>query len=176
MTLSAKKRRLLDAVRLREVLHYDPVSGVFTWKVNTARLKLVGKRAGYVGPDGYRVIRIYTTSFAAGCLAWLFMTGKWPTEEVDHKNLIKSDDSWHNLREATKANNIHNRRFKGKYKGTRKTANGRWQAMVYFSGRYYYFGTHKKRIDAARAYDSGAIKLFGKFARPNFERSDHAHC
>jgi DNA-directed RNA polymerase specialized sigma24 family protein len=75
----------LTAARLRELLDYDPITGVFTWRSR---------------PSRYRFIEIDGWTYKASRLAWLWMTGSWPKGQIDHANLKKDDDRWTNLREA----------------------------------------------------------------------------
>lgn len=97
----------LTAERLREVLSYDPDTGIFTWRIPRKKCA-VGMVAG--SPEIGRYIRIkidYELHYAHR-LAWLYMTGLWPACQVDHRNLDKSDNRWVNLREATPKQNSEN--------------------------------------------------------------------
>jgi HNH endonuclease len=95
---------------LKSILHYDPETGVWTWiKPPKHNLRLLDREAGYArSPDGYRVIRIWGAPYYASRLACLYMTGKWPDEEMDHINRDPTDDRWDNLREATSSLNKYN--------------------------------------------------------------------
>src|SRR5712692_928690 len=66
--------------------------------------------AGYRDGDGYLRIGICGGQYRAHRLAWLYMTGKWPIDQIDHKNAVKNDNRWKNLREATCAINNQNKR------------------------------------------------------------------
>lgn len=102
---------MIEHAYLRSIISYDPGTGVFVWI--KARPKIVvGARAGTIDKDGYRVIKIRPKVYRAGRLAVFYMTGKWPPEEVDHRNLIKDDDSWDNLRCAGHGENGWNRRVR----------------------------------------------------------------
>jgi hypothetical protein len=89
---------------LRELLHYDPLTGVFTWLVGSrpkvrGRPRPAGGVAGYLNTaDGYWVIpNLEGRSYARSRLAWFYMKGKWPTYRMAHKNLDRGDDRWDNL-------------------------------------------------------------------------------
>lgn len=101
----------LTAARLREVLHYESLTGVFTWLVQTQRLQTkVGDVAGGIKPSGYVCIGIDGKRYRAHRLAWLWMTGQWPVDQIDHINGIRSDNRLSNLREASRSLNSQNQR------------------------------------------------------------------
>src|SRR5882757_1550497 len=98
---------------LRHLLHYDPLTGEWTWVNPNPRARNIcaGMRAGTVRFDGRRQISIEGKLYLGSRLAWFYMTGEWPEDEVDHKNRIKSDDRWENLRPATHSENMFNREW-----------------------------------------------------------------
>src|SRR5690349_21473726 len=93
---------------LRDVLGYDPASGVFTWRRSIGPRALVGAVAGSINRNGYLYISIDRKLYLAQRLAWFYMTGMWPLR-VDHKDRCKTNNAWLNLREATRSENGHNR-------------------------------------------------------------------
>lgn len=101
-------RNQITLSRLKEVLHYDPVTGVFTWLKPPSFRVRIGDRAGNL-EQGYRVIGVDNVNYRAARLAVFYMTGRWPTHFVDHRNAIKDDDRWVNLREADNGENMRNR-------------------------------------------------------------------
>ena len=98
---------------LKAYLHYDPISGVFTYKqtIGGRINKKIGDIAGTINKDGYRWISVAGSCEKASRLAWLYMTEKYPPAGllVDHKNTITFDDSWDNLRLATTSQNMQNK-------------------------------------------------------------------
>lgn len=122
------KHRPLTHVRLKELLHYEPNTGWFTWRV-ASPLATVGERAGGFHGYGYRTIGLDYNKFLEHHLAWLYMTGEWPEHEVDHINNARDDNRWGNLREATRTQNNHNK------KRTRTGTTG--HTGVYVCGRRY---------------------------------------
>jgi len=102
-------RTELTAERLREVLRYEPETGVFVWRVRAARRIHVGAVAGNISPSsGYRFIGVDCRLYGAHRLAWLYMTGEWPKHQVDHVNMDCADNRWANLRDATCSQNTAN--------------------------------------------------------------------
>lgn len=104
---------MLTQQRLQELLAYNPVTGVFTWKPATREgwKHAPGDVAGCLG-QGYWRIRVDGVLYKRSRLAWLYMTGHWPNCEVDHRNLVKSDDRWENLRDLTGRKNSRNNPIK----------------------------------------------------------------
>lgn len=78
---------------------YNPLTGLF--------YNLKGNSLGWVN-KGYILIAIKNRHYFIHRLAWLYMTGKWPKNEIDHINRIKNDNRWENLREATRIENGRN--------------------------------------------------------------------
>lgn len=102
--------RELSADYVRHLLHYDPLTGVWTWVNPVLRSKMRrGDVAGSIDSNGRRKIRIESGYYYSARLAYLYITGEWPKEQMDHKNRIKDDDRWENLREATQSQNSYNR-------------------------------------------------------------------
>lgn len=99
---------MLSQEYLKSILHYDPETGILSWKVDRRRVK-IGQIAGYLCL-GYVAIGIDGKLYKGHRLAWLYMTGEWPKDEIDHINRTKHDNRWVNLREATKEQNCDNRK------------------------------------------------------------------
>lgn len=96
---------MLTQSRLKELLHYDPETGVFTWRVRASNNIRVGGVAGCRTVHGYWLIGIDSSQYFAHRLAWLYMHGEWPKHEIDHKNGVGDDNRIANLREATVSEN-----------------------------------------------------------------------
>lgn len=88
--------------RLHELLEYKPETGAIS-------LKASGKVLDSKNCKGY----VRFTIDGAPCLghrvAWAMMTGAWPDVFLDHKNRIRHDNRWDNLRPATHSLNMANR-------------------------------------------------------------------
>ena len=86
---------MLTQMRLREVLHYNPETGIFTWTKGDRR----GKRAGTEHDDrGYLKVSIDNKRYPLHRLAWLWMRGLHARSTVEHINGDHADNRWNNLR------------------------------------------------------------------------------
>ena len=99
----------LTAEKLRELLHYDQETGIFTRKVSTASRVKVGDVAGSLDGAGYLNIRVCSRKHQAHRLAWLYIHGSWPKDQIDHINRNRSDNRIANLREVTNKQNNQNK-------------------------------------------------------------------
>lgn len=168
------KQNGMTAERLKELLTYDPVSGVFRWRVGRGRQR-ASSIAGTISvrKNGRAYVRINISGkiYSAHRLAFLFMTGVWPPNEVDHARGDGTDNSWANLRLATKAQNQGNRRKSRNnttgFKSVSVRANGRFYAYIMVNGKQKHLGYFDSPELAHAAYCAAAEKQFGPFARVN---------
>jgi len=165
-------RNELTAERLRELLHYDPETGVFTRRVAIGRHGRwgVGSPAGSISKHhGYVEVGIEGRGYLAHRLAFLYMLGRWPEPEGEHRDLDKTNNRWSNLREATDWQNKGNRAsradnilgLKNVYWSERDR---KWIADVRAKGKRWwgYFDTPGQAHNAACEVSK---KYFGEYAR-----------
>ncbi len=100
---------ILTQDRLRELLHYDPDTGVFTNRVKRSRKTIAGAVAGCLS-RGRVVIRLDGRLHLAHRLAWLYVHGRWPSMDVDHIDGNAQNNRLHNLRDVPHQVNIQNQR------------------------------------------------------------------
>jgi hypothetical protein len=163
---------MLTAERLRELLDYDPLTGVFLWRVTRGRA-VAGAVAGHMETGdrtrGYWVIMIDRKLYRAHRLAWFYVHGAWPQDEIDHRNLVRQDNRMANLRQATRSQNRANYRLRPQNSGmkgiTYRRKTGKWQAQIQVEGKKINIGSFLKPEEAHAAYRSAALHHFGEFAR-----------
>lgn len=97
---------MLTQNRLKELLHYDLESGIFKWKV--ARSVPIGSIAGRKNTAGHIQISIDNRRYQAHRLAWLYVYGFWPGQDIDHINRVKDDNRIVNLRDVSRSANCYN--------------------------------------------------------------------
>jgi HNH endonuclease len=156
--------------RLKELLDYDPETGLFWWKVKVPHRPFkAGDIAGTAMKNGYREIAINQVRYYAHRLAWFFVHGVWP-KKLDHKNRDRADNRIENLREATISQNQANamaRKANG-LKGAYFTNDGRqrpWMARTMKNGKFHYFGRFHTEQQAHEAYVEGVARVHGEYAR-----------
>lgn len=148
---------IINAQHLRELFHYDPLTGAFTRLVRRGKFQ-PGTVAGTVNDDGRHIISIYGRLYRAHRLAWLYMKGEWPKDQIDHKNCVPLDNSFDNLREATNALNHQNERSarKGNSSGflgvSWDASRNKWKAQITTNGKNRLLGRFDTREEAAGAY------------------------
>jgi len=165
----------ITADYVRSILDYDPATGIFRWKHRTDiracdNARMIGKIAGSLDKKGYRRIIINRRNYAAHRLAWLYTTGEWPIDEVDHKNLNKDDNRFKEIREATSSDNGCNRQtradsgtqLRGIYLDKRY---GGYVVKIQRHGKRIYLGTVSTAKEAIAVYATAAEKLHGEFKR-----------
>ena len=155
----------LTIERLRELLHYNPATGIWTWLQDINIRVRAGMIAGTC-EDGYIRIRIDNHKYLGHRLAWFYMTGTWPAK-IDHKNTKRDDNRWSNLRVATHKQNCANSPGKKRSlpKGVYLTPRNKYQASIQIDGKPMYLGQFDTPEAASDAYFRAAVAAHGEFAR-----------
>ena len=152
---------------LKELLHYAPETGVFTRKKDKGNRKK-GEVAGTPHNHGYWKVSVNSRQYLAHRLAFFYMTGEWPKEQIDHRNRDKRDNRWCNLREATHAQNMQNCKIsknnKSGFKGVTIDKHGSWYAHIMIDRKLISLGSHKTAEEAHETYCKAADRLHGEFA------------
>jgi hypothetical protein len=149
-------RNDLTVERLRELLHYDADTGVFTWKVSPRALIKVGAAAGGLDNLGYRVIKMGGIAYKAHRLAWLYVNGVWPRMCIDHIDGCPDNNAICNLRDVGPSVNGQNRKRAktGSLSGKLGVTVGKvgWIAKINIDGRDKYIGEFADVEAAYQAY------------------------
>jgi hypothetical protein len=147
----------LTHLRLKQILNYDEVTGLFTWIKPVCRGRAKhGGVAGTKNKRGYIIIRIDGAFYKAHRLAWLYTEGKWPDNEIDHIDGNTSNNARSNLRDITHRANCQNKRKANSnselailgVKTVKKT--GRFRAVIGVDYKQVHLGSYAT-VDVARA-------------------------
>ena len=163
----------LTAERLRQVLTYEPETGIFRWSVKTSKRIMPGEIAGSVHhqANNYsrRVIRVDGQLYSAHRLAWLYVHGQWPEHDIDHKNGDSLDNRLSNLRAATRTQNMANKKI-AKHNSTGVkgvqfiSSSGRYRAVIRVARKNCHIGCFATKEEAGAAYFAKAKEVFGEYA------------
>jgi hypothetical protein len=148
---------LLTYERAREMLHYNPQTGVLKWQKNRRMgPKLAGKHAGFVDGNGRLMIQLDMEIYHSGRVIWLWMMGHWPFGLVDHCDGNPLNNRWKNLRDVTQRVNAQNRLINSNNKsGVRgvywSQQNQKWKVQIGSKQNKKYLGVFDSFDDAVVA-------------------------
>ena len=148
---------MITQYELKQLIEYNPVTGIFKWKVYRNSNAIAGSVSGNIHDNGYRYIKVYKKLYRASRLAWLYMTGSFPSNHIDHRNGIRDDDRWENLREATRSQNHQNIILKSNntsgYMGVNwSKKHKKWAARIGIDGKRIFLGRFDTPEEAYEAY------------------------
>jgi len=150
-------------------LIYDPETGFFIRKFNKmGSKKFHGKVAGYKS-KGSILIGVGGRAYFAHRLAWLYVYGEWPKNDIDHIDGNSLNNKLSNLRLATPSENLRNRGkqknnksgYKGVYFNTQKN---KWQAKINVHNKAYHLGYYDSPQEAGESYILASKELHGEFS------------
>ena len=146
---------IITQKELKSLLHYNPETGVFTWIKRVSRRVNIGDIAGTID-NGYLRIMIKGKSYRLHRLAFLYMEGEHPIHQVDHKDRLRNNNKWSNLRHATQVQNQHNTSRNNCFVGVSRYRGDKWQVDAKKNKEYYFLGhfnTHFAACYARHAYN-----------------------
>ena len=155
---------MITQKRLKELLHYNPDTGILTW-IKQYHSRFIGREAGRLHPNGYRYIKFNRNNYMSHRMAWLYVFGEWPSDQLDHINHIRDDNRIINLRAVSNRINSKNQSIAknnthgiiGVYKRNDKWG---WRANIHADSKQTNLGTYKSFFDACCARKS-AEKRYG---------------
>jgi hypothetical protein len=162
-----KSHNDLSTEFIRATFTYKPSTGQLFWKAALSRRTRIGDVAGCLDDQGRIRIGIHGKDYFAHRIIWVLKTGKWPEYEIDHRDEVKSNNRWKNLREATPSQNHRNRGMQKNntsgYKGVCYVAKRkRYIAGVKLNGYRHNLGSFMTAEEAYAAYCEAAERLHGK--------------
>lgn len=153
---------MINQKELKRVLNYNPETGVFTWRIKKSNIK-IGYITGSITSNGYLSTRINCKSYLSHRLAWLYVYGQFPENDIDHINHIRSDNRIKNLRVVINKENCKNKLLQSNntsgvagvtwYKRDKK-----WLTQINYNGKTITLGLFKNINDAKKAREKAKIK------------------
>lgn len=149
---------MLTHQRIRDVLSYDEATGEFRWRLRASSRADAGALAGRVQRNGYRYIKVDGRDYRAHRLAWFYVHGVWPVQQVDHIDGDKLNNAISNLRDVSASENRLNivranknnrgSGFPGVYRNGR-----RWQGLIGFRKKRIHVGMFETPEAASAAVE-----------------------
>jgi hypothetical protein len=155
------KRPLPTPAELRQLLRYEPETGVFAW---------IGRRSSRKPLDyldqtnGYKRGSVRGSYCYAHRVAWAVYHGLWPQGDIDHINGDRTDNRISNLRDVSHSDNCRNHPlFSNNSSGNCGVSwdaqTGRWRASISIRGEYGQkifkcLGRYDDKADAIKAADA----------------------
>lgn len=143
--------------RLKELIRYDPETGVFVWLKTNSNRAPAGSRAGRDNGNGYRRIMLDGRTYYEHHLAWFYIHEAWPEFEIDHQDGERSNNRISNLRPATHAQNGQNQPLRstntsGMHGVSWSKPHSKWTAYIWAGGKKKHLGLFAEREAARQAY------------------------
>ena len=162
-------RPIPSAETLRSVLRYEPATGLLWWKVPEKGRRLDRPAGHRCKQWGYVIVGLDYEHYRAHHLIWCMVTGSWPEREIDHKNRVRHDNCWKNLRQGNPIGNRANSSLRSDNTSGLKGVSWhkprrKWRARVYIEGKEKHLGLFFTAEEAHAAYAEAALQEYGDFA------------
>jgi len=163
---------MVTQMELHQRFSYDPYIGEFKYLARTGPNTEADKAAGFIDGQGYVRIKIHGKAYVGHRLAWLYMLGEWPAEQIDHINGVRHDNRLENLRLVNPKEQSENRKTRaGAASGFRGVSwsGGKWHASIMHFGKQVSLGAYENVDEAKKARIEAEQKLF---THSNRDRAD----
>lgn len=152
---------MLTQAELKQLLHYDPETGLIYWKIARSNRIKAGQLAGTKDGCGYLGISINRKTYRNHRLIWLYMYGHFPEQVIDHIDGNKLNNKLCNLRHVSQQKNMFN------YSGNKLNTSG-WTGVSYDKARNKYAAYihhNNKKVNLGRfttAEEANKVRLQAK--------------
>ena len=105
---------MLTQLELKEILTYDPETGIFTRNIQKDRdnYGLISGACNWYGHSYYISISIKGKGYRAHRLAWLYQYGSFPSQHIDHIDGDGANNRISNLRDVSAKDNHRNKKLR----------------------------------------------------------------
>ena len=167
MPTAPTDKDIFSPAEMRAAFAYDPITGKLTRLQDSAcGPGKKGDVAGGVGNGGRVFVRYRGKRMLAHRVAWAIHYGRWPAAFVDHVNGDSLDNRLLNLREATHAENMRNRKTHAHsaigVKGVARDGSG-FRSSISLNGVRSRLGQFRSISEAFTAYEKAAVAMHGEF-------------
>ncbi len=147
----------LTQKHLKSKLKYEMESGIFTWRVSKSPTAMEGSTAGGLKPDGYMAVGIFingkTRKYLTHRLAWLYVYGEFPKNQIDHIDHNRRNNAICNLRDVSGSENLRNQSLNSNNKSgtigvSWNTQRAKWESRIYIDGTRKNLGLYDDIDDA----------------------------
>lgn len=151
---------MISHEELKAMFAYDAETGILSRRTYRCGRAVIGAQVGWKDAKGYLRVRIGDRTYAVHRLAWFYVTGEWPKNQIDHHDLDKANNRFLNLRDATNAQNKCNQNVRADsetgIKGvSQDKRTGRYRAYIGIDGKRRSLGFFASKEEAAEARRTG---------------------
>ena len=141
---------------LKELVNYNPETGIMTWKVNIGPNGKIDKQVGYINNVGYWFTSIKCQRYLFHRLIWIFVNGSFEYDSIDHIDHNPLNNKINNLRNVSHKQNLKNRKLSSNntsgFHGVifNKQASN-WKAVIEVNSKRINLGHFLDKSDAIKA-------------------------
>jgi len=147
----------LTQQRLKEVVTFDDTTGIFVRKLKAKRA-VVGRTLGYKKSNGYIALSIDGQKYFAHRLAWLYVYGEFPKNDIDHIDGNRTNNKIENLRDVPRTENLQNIKIAKSHNkstgilGAYLHMSGKFMSRIKVNKKDVYLGLFESAEQANQAY------------------------
>ena len=162
--VNKQNQNLLSLDELKSLLHYNVEDGVFT-NLTSRKMSRIGQQPGYVDiTTGYIQISLKGKTYRAHRLAWFYVHGEWPVDQIDHIDKNRTNNRIDNLRDVSNQINSTNQN-KSKVNTSGVTGvywsnyDKKWMARIQYNRKKLHLGYFDNKQDAINARKDAEVRF-----------------